>query len=65
MMNKKEALDKLKKIGMRAVEDMVKDVAMPMLASYVADKNPTAQLIYAALKGPLDQMADKIDGEVG
>lgn len=64
-MDKKAALDKVKKIGMRALEDMVKDVAMPMLASYVAEKNATAQLIFAALKGPLDQMADKIDGEVG
>ena len=64
-MTKDEALAKAKQIAMRAVEDVVKEVAIPLLGDYVAKKNATAQLIYAALKGPLDQIADKIDGEEG
>ena len=64
-MTKEEAIAKAKLIGLRALEDIVKEVAIPMLGAFVAKKNTTAKLIYAALKGPLDEIADKIDGEVG
>ena len=64
-MNKDEAMEQVKKIGLRAVEDMVKDVAIPMLGDYLKKKSTWGVMIYTALIKPVKEMADKIDGEVG
>ena len=64
-MTKDEMKAKAKLIGLRALEDIVKEVGIPMLEAKVKEGNATAKVIYAALKGTLAKAVDSIDGEEG
>ncbi len=65
MMTKEQAIAKAKQIGLRAVEDAVQEIAIPMLAAKAAEGNATAKLIWAALEKTVKDAADGIDGEQG
>lgn len=65
-MNKEELLEKAQLIGKRAVEDIIKEVVIPFLeAKALESENKIDDMVMAAVKPTLLELADDIDGEEG
>lgn len=58
-------ISRAKLIGLRALEDVVKEIGIPFLKEKATKGSPTAKLIWAALETTINEGVDKIDGEVG
>lgn len=64
-MTKDEMMGKAKLIGLRALEDVVKEIGIPYLELKVSEGNSTAKVVYTALKTTIAKGVDSIDGEEG
>lgn len=64
-MEKAEVVAKLKVIGLRAAEDVVKDIAIPYVRAKAIAGGAGAMALWAAIEGAVKKAADGIDGEEG